>query len=89
MGMRTIEAPEGSYRFQVPETFGQVVSINSPGDLDILPSDALLAWMQEKNIKCTLIATWETNDLHFNLAAEIQFENDDDAILFKLTWQLE
>lgn len=86
--MRKLEAPQGSYRFQVPETFGECIPLSSPGELTILPSDELLAWMTEKNIQCRLIATWETNDLHFNLAAEIEFDNDDDAILFKLTWHL-
>ena len=54
--------------------------------LDILPSEALEEWMAEKNISCTLKATWETNDLHFNLNAELTFANADDAIIFKLTW---
>jgi hypothetical protein len=85
--MRIIEAPQGSYRFRIPEEpFDQVMIVDSPAKLDILPSDALIDWMADKNIKCELKATWETNDLHFNLAAELVFQSDNDAIMFKLTW---
>lgn len=85
--MITIEAPQGTYRFLLPEEpFEKVIPIDSPAKLEIIPTDDMLEWMAEKNINCTLKATWETNDLHFNLAAELVFENDNDAIVFKLTW---
>jgi hypothetical protein len=85
--MTTIDAPQGSYRFCIPEEpFDLVTTVESPASLEILPSEELLAWMAEKNINCTLTARWETHDLHFNLEADLEFENADDAIIFKLTW---
>lgn len=85
--MTTIRAPQGSYRFQVPETYGKQVSLDGPAMINILPSDALEAWMAQHNIKCTLSTIWETNDLHFNLEANLTFERPDDAIIFKLSWE--
>jgi hypothetical protein len=86
MGVTTMQAPRGSYRFLMPDTYGKQISIEGPGALNLVPTDELKQWMSDHAITCSLVANWITNDLHFDLDAVLSFESNDDAIIFKLTW---
>lgn len=81
----SILAPPSSYSFALPE-FGNDYEITRIEDLSIVATDKLQAFMEQHNLVISLMINPKRFETHCDIHVILIFENDTDAVLFKLQW---
>ena len=81
----SIQAPSSAYTFKLPE-MGNDYEITKVSDLEIIPTEKLTEFMDERNIAYTLDVNPKRFETHCDIQVMLVFENETDAVMFKLQW---